>query len=97
VIKNKRPYKTLQNFHASGFNFNVDGIKMDIEGAEFELIEQGLLPPSKKLVMEYHFSKDRSFRNFVMRMNILKKRYNNVYYIPSLHTISKYSVINNND
>lgn len=89
IIPNKKPYMELDNFYAGDFDEEVDGIKMDIEGSEFELIEKGLLPKANKLVMEYHFLKDRSFKNFFHRMDILKKIYENVYWQNSINEYSK--------
>lgn len=62
-----------------------DGVKMDIEGAEFGIIDQGLIPPCNKLVMEYHLSKDPDMAHFRKRIRLLKKRFRNVYYIESMN------------
>lgn len=92
----QRRVQSLRNTHASllmgGWKEHTSskkaqpysGIKMDIEGSEFGLIESGLVPPADKLVIEYHFSHDRSMRNFRKRVKLLKKLYKEIYYIPSL-------------
>jgi len=71
------------NVHASkmkGRNLKYDGIKMDIEGSEFGLIDEWLLPETKKLVMEYHISRDRSWKNLDHRLRIIKKHFEHVKY-----------------
>jgi len=92
IIKNKRPVGFVDNFYAGNFKDKIDGIKMDIEGAEFELIDKGLLPASKKLVLEYHFSKDKSMRNFFDRMLLLEEDYNKVYYQKSIAKLKEKGV-----
>lgn len=57
-----------------------DGIKMDIEGAEGPIIDKELLPPCKKLVMEYHTSRDPSAENLLRRLGILRNYFNYVKY-----------------
>jgi FkbM family methyltransferase len=86
VIKNKRLSGRVDNFYAGDFKGKLDGIKMDIEGSEFGLIDNRILPESSKLVMEYHFSKDGSMQNFFNRMDILRETYGKVYY---QHSIEK--------
>lgn len=62
-----------------------DGVKLDIEGSELSMIDQGLLPRTNKLVMEYHFSRDDgSMPNFHRRMKLLRELYEVVKYPPSL-------------
>lgn len=63
---------------------HYDGIKMDIEGSEFPIIDQGLLPPCNKLVLEYHLSYDPDMAHFRRRIKLLKKRFRTVYYIESM-------------
>lgn len=63
-------------------HLKVDGIKMDIEGSEFDLIEMDLLPEANKLMMEYHFQKDRSMKNFHYRMDKLREHFSVVHYSP---------------
>ena len=60
------------------------GIKLDIEGAELDLIDKEMIPDCNILVGEYHFSKDRDMKNFRRRMNILKKMFKTVHYQPFL-------------
>jgi hypothetical protein len=57
---------------------------MDIEGAEFGMIDQGMIPPCKMLVMEYHLSHDNDMAHFRKRIKILKKKFKTVYYIESM-------------
>lgn len=79
------PCGTVRNIHPSSIpKKRWSGIKMDIEGAEFDLLDLDLLPKSEKLVMEYHIIKDRSMVNFHRRMNKLRERYVKVDYIKSL-------------
>lgn len=61
-----------------------DGVKMDIEGAELGMIDQGMLPKCRRLVMEYHLSHDPDMSHFRKRIKILRKYFKEVYYIPSL-------------
>jgi FkbM family methyltransferase len=61
-----------------------DGIKMDIEGSELGLIDCGFIPKVKKLVMEYHLTKDPNMANFRHRMKKLREIFKTVSYIPSL-------------
>ena len=82
MVPNNHPMSVkLPNTHARILDRRrFDGIKMDIEGAEFGLIEGGWLPHCKKLVMEYHFSRDKSISNFHARINRLKKIFCTVQY-----------------
>lgn len=85
LIPNTKDKIELNNTYAGLIsNQKFDGIKMDIEGAEFGLIDNNLLPKSNKLVMEYHLTKDRSMINFQKRMNLLREIYDQVLYMPSL-------------
>jgi FkbM family methyltransferase len=70
------------NYQFSKILEDCNGIKMDIEGAEHGIIDNlKSLPKSvKKLVMEYHFTKDSKFSNFVRRMKILRKIFTDVHY-----------------
>lgn len=57
-----------------------DGIKMDIEGAEGPILDQWLLPPCRKLVMEYHTSRDSSVENLKRRLAAIRERFQCVRY-----------------
>lgn len=57
-----------------------DGVKMDIEGAELGLLDDGLILPSKKLVMEYHCSRDDNPANMKRRLDYLRSLYQHVKY-----------------
>lgn len=59
-----------------------DGVKMDIEGAEGGLLDAKFLPKCRKLVMEYHTSRDRSIANLRSRLDFLKSRFTRVSYPP---------------
>jgi FkbM family methyltransferase len=52
-----------------------DGIKMDIEGSEFGLIDYDLIPKTRKLVLEYHTSRDRDWKHLDERLNRLKAKF----------------------
>lgn len=89
------PAGEMQNLHV-GKLFNQkterrtypakwDGAKLDIEGSELAMIDEGFIPDVHKLVMEYHFSRDDgSMANFHRRMKILRKHFDVVSYAPSL-------------
>lgn len=68
-------------------NRKFSGVKLDIEGSEFDLLDQDLLPRSEKLVLEYHTSRDKSMANLRRRMAYLKRRYKTVAYVPELDRI----------
>jgi FkbM family methyltransferase len=57
-----------------------DGVKWDIEGAEFGLIDHKLLPNTRKLVLEYHTSRDASMAALARRLAILQSRFQHVAY-----------------
>lgn len=61
-----------------------DGVKVDIEAAEHGILDAGLIPKCKKLVLEYHIRKDPSMANFRRRMAVLRKHFKTVHYAPSL-------------
>lgn len=83
--ENSYPIGELPNLYAGDLLDSAwDGIKMDIEGSELYLIDNGLIPECNKLIMEYHITKDRGLQNFHNRMDILKSRFNHVHYPPSL-------------
>lgn len=56
----------------------VDGIKMDIEGGEHEILDSRLLPHCEKLCMEYHTSRDPLVKNMRRRIDYLLDRFENV-------------------
>jgi FkbM family methyltransferase len=81
-------HKELQNIHASVLRlYSFDGVKMDIEGSEGELIDQWLLPSCQKLCMEYHSSRDKSIENLKRRIGILKDKFKVVSYPPEYDRI----------
>ncbi len=64
---------------------HYDGVKMDIEGSELGIIDDDLIPPCSKLVMEYHICRDeRNLPRFRRRMAKLRKRFKNVRYPASV-------------
>lgn len=86
ILQNNRlpahPLGTLPNLHASAIRGRrYDGVKMDIEGSEFGLIDDELIPKCDKLVMEYHFLRDeRDINRFRKRMNILAKYFKHIWF-----------------
>lgn len=84
----KHPSGSLQNLHGSLLlEREFDGVKMDIEGSEGELIDQWLLPKCQKLCMEYHSSRDKSIENLRRRLGILKEKFKIVDYPPEFDRI----------
>jgi len=67
------------NFYAGDLKQSFDFVKMDIEGGEFGLIDNELIPDCKLLVMEYHNTKDRSGENYLKRLDILRKQFKEVH------------------
>lgn len=63
---------------------HFDGIKMDIEGSEFGIIDEGLIPLTRKLVFEYHTSRDPSPENLHRRLEILSGHFAHVAIPPIL-------------
>ena len=56
------------------------GIKCDIEGGEFDILDHSHFPPCEKLVLEYHFSRDeRNMSRFHRRMDRLRKQFHIQY------------------
>jgi len=53
---------------------------MDIEGSEGPLLDNWFIPQCKKLVMEYHFSRDRSVPNFKHRLSLIKNHFHSIHY-----------------
>ena len=76
-------FKTMvTNVYAGGklTQERFDGVKWDIEGAEFGLIDHKLLPNTRKLVLEYHTSRDASMTALARRLAILQSRFQHVAY-----------------
>lgn len=77
------------------FTKKFDCIKMDIEGSELGILDQitekgfGFSKSVRKLVMEYHFTKDKSFKHFQDRIQKLRSFFPNIYYIPSIDRLIK--------
>jgi FkbM family methyltransferase len=62
-------------------NQGVNCVKMDIEGSEFEIFDKCAdWQNVSKLVFEYHFDIDKKIANFLRRMELLSKRFTNIYY-----------------
>lgn len=81
----RAPIGVWRNTHISKVPlFNWDGIKMDIEGAEHDILDARALPKTRKLAMEYHATKDRSMNRFRHRMDYLRERFDVVAYPPAL-------------
>lgn len=68
-----------------------DAIKMDIEGAELEILSAVQDWKSvKKIAMEYHFDHDRSVANFIQRMRNLEDAGFTVQFSPILEHVKSY-------
>lgn len=84
--KNLKPHSktpSVDNLYGSFLNaLTFDGVKMDIEGSEGLLLDNGFLPQCNKLVMEYHTSRDSSADNLHRRLAYLQKQFKNVRYPP---------------
>lgn len=61
-----------------------DGIKMDIEGSEFGIIDEHLIPDCDKLCFEYHTSRDQSMDNMKRRFSYLETLFRKVHILPEL-------------
>jgi FkbM family methyltransferase len=73
--------EVVNNCHGSCLrNFTFDGVKMDVEGSEGGLIDEWLMPKCKKLVIEYHTSRDPSAANLKRRLMILRSKFDHVKY-----------------
>lgn len=85
IARKGHPQVTVKNTHASALRGRkFDGLKLDVEGAEFGLIDEWLLPKANKLVLEMHLSRDNSLSNLARRVQILKRHYRHVVYTPEL-------------
>jgi len=79
------PEFTIRNQHPRCFHGRkFDGVKINIGGDEFELIESGWIPTCKKLIMEYHFTKDPSIAEFQRRIKKLQGIFCTVNYSATL-------------
>jgi hypothetical protein len=64
-----------------------DGVKIDIEGSEGDLLDNKFLPKCEKLCMEYHLSRDPSAAHLANRITFLRSRFKYVEYPPELQRI----------
>ena len=81
-LRNARDHGSCPNKYAGHIKIKYDGIKMDIEGSEFGIIDNNLIPKCNKLVLEYHTSRDSSTVNLQRRLTRLKSLFRNVKYPP---------------
>ena len=59
----------------------VNCVKLDIEGGEFDIFDNCKdWQNVDKIVFEYHFDIDKKIANFLRRMDLLSKRFTNIYY-----------------
>ena len=89
TLKPVRGRKTLRvknmNIHDLLSEYSFDCIKMDIEGAEIDILETLVHTDYRKygihkLVLEYSFDVDRSIPRFLGIINELKKHFSTVFY-----------------
>lgn len=82
VVQGMQPAGEVPNLYIgdSLSSREFDGIKLDIEGSEFGMIDDDLIPKCKKLVMEYHSSRDRSYKNLERRLKLLGERFDHIWY-----------------
>lgn len=66
-----------------------DGVKMDIEGAEMDILDQWALPKCNKLVLEYHTCIDSSMENLKRRLNEVRKYFRDVFHDPVFDPVFK--------
>lgn len=81
------PVGELANVYAGDLccTDSFDGVKMDIEGSEFGIIDKEIIPRCKRLALEYHILRDdRHLGRFQKRMKLLAKRFKVVHYAPSV-------------
>jgi FkbM family methyltransferase len=74
----------VPNVFIGSIKAKFDGIKMDIEGSEFGILDAELLPSCDKFVMEYHTSRDDSPKNLKRRLEFLHSRFDHIHYPPEL-------------
>jgi FkbM family methyltransferase len=78
------PVGTVRNLYAGQLlNKSFDGVKIDIEGGEGCLFDHWLIPQCKKLVCEYHPSRDPSVRHLSRRLQQIHKHFSHWSYPPS--------------
>ena len=70
--------------------YRPDGVKMDIEGSEIEILEHISIQDwekwnTKKLVFEYSFDRDKSIPRFFAIINNLKKYFTIVKYLKGIN------------
>lgn len=82
----KRDGQTIlvRNKNIKEIKYPYDGVKIDIEGGEFALLDAGQLPICKKLVIEYHSTRDKNLENLGRRLRFLKSVFEVVSYPPEL-------------
>jgi len=61
----------MQEENQTSFDF----IKMDIEGSEFQIIDEDRIPACDNIMIEYHLTKDKNMENFRRRFEIIKKKF----------------------
>jgi FkbM family methyltransferase len=80
-VQGYKPAGVVRNTYGGAFQkMQFDGVKMDIEGAEGELIDSWLLPPCEKLVLEYHTSRCSSVTALERRIKELHQHFTHVMY-----------------
>ena len=78
----------VHNTFIGSITEQYDGVKMDIEGSEFGILDgEGLLPECEKLCFEYHTSRDKSMERMKRRIGKLKRMFGVVSYVPELDRI----------
>ena len=62
--------------------YKPDGVKMDIEGAELDILDNMELWPDyvTHLVFEYSFDKDKSIKRFIRIISLLKDNFDEVHH-----------------
>lgn len=81
AVRGYRSLGALRNCYMGNLtDLYFDGIKMDIEGAEAGILDDQLLPKCKKLVIEYHTSRDSRVDKLASRVSFLKQRFALVKY-----------------
>lgn len=86
-VSTYKPAGSFDNIYGSYLlGRKYDGVKLDVEGSEFGLIDEWLLPETNKLVMEYHHSRDKSAENMARRFKKLREHFKTVKYPKALDT-----------